>query len=286
MRRAEAFVVLAADREVEGFELRLAARTLAAGWGGDLAGLLEATAAVMALRARADGTDPARLAGRYPQLGYLVAVERALAGRGVGVLCREVGTGALDLHGRLVLDLARAVGAHPATHGVAVAWDTARGWSTVIEPPGGVLPSGGQRVWHWFDGLLPEPDAVAARVVRHLDGDLDLPARRAWRCDGPRLLAALERHPLPADAPRVPTVCRPDPDWRPVAFRRRLLRYDPPPVPAVGAEVHLPGSPGDRRRVAAVLPVRAGEPDLFRVRLAGHDFEVSWDELWPYLSAG
>ncbi|MEV0128683.1 hypothetical protein AB0H83_09465 [Dactylosporangium sp. NPDC050688] len=284
VRRAEAFIVLAAGRAVEGFELRLAARTLVAGWGGDLARLLEATAGVMALRAEADGTGPAT--GRYPQLGYLLAVERALAARGVGVLCREVGAAALDLHGRLVLDLARAVGAHPATHGVAVEWGTARGWSTVIEPPGGVLPPGGQRVWHWFDGLLPDPDAVAARVVRHLDGDLALPARRSWRCDGARLLAELGEHRVPADVPTVPTVCRSDPDWRPAAFRRRLLCYEPPPVPTVGAEVHLPGSPGDRRQVVAVLPVRPGEVDLFRVRLAGHDFEVGWDGLWPYLSTG
>lgn len=120
--------------------------------------------------------------------------------------------------------------------------------------------------------------------MRHLDGDLALPARRSWRCDGGWLLAALGGHRMPPEVPDVPTVCRADPDRRPAAFRRRPLSYEPPPVPTVGAEVHLPGSPGDRRRVAAVLPVRPGEVDLFRVRLAGHDFEVGWDGPWPYLT--
>ncbi|MEV4513259.1 hypothetical protein AB0K00_30320 [Dactylosporangium sp. NPDC049525] len=286
VRRAEAFIVLAAVRDVEGFELDLAARTLAAGWGGDVPQLLEATAGIMALRAAADGTDPALLAGRYPQLGYLLAVERALAGHGVAVLCRELDRPELDLRGRLVLDLPRAVGAHPATWCFAIEWGSDRGWSTVIEPAGNALPPGGQRSWHWFDGLLPAPDAVADRVVRHLDGDLTLPGRRPWRCHGTQLLAALGEYPAPAAVPDVPTVCRSDPGWRPEAFRRRLLCYEPPPVPSVGAEVHLPGLPGDRRRVVAVVPGRPGDVDLFLVRLAGQDFLVSWDDVWPHLSTG
>lgn len=278
--------MLAAVRDVEGFELDLAARTLAAGWGGDVRQLLEATAGLMALRAAADGTGPALPDGRYPQLGYLLAVERALAGRGVGVLCRELERPSLDLRGRLVLDLARAVGAHPVTPCFAVEWGTGRGWATVIEPPGGVLPPGGQRIWHWFDGLLPEPAAVADRIVAHLDGDLTLPRRQPWRYHGPQLLAALEAYPVPATVPDVPTVCRADAEWRPAAFRRRLLSYELPPVPSVGDEVHLPARPGDRRRVVAVLPGRPGDVDLYRVRLAGHDFTLSWDEVWPHLSTG
>jgi hypothetical protein len=286
VRRAEAFIVLAAVRDVEGYELDLAARTLAAGWSGGVPALLEATAAIVALRATADGTEPALLARRYPHLGYLLAVERALADRGAGVLCRELDLRPLDLRGRLVVDLPRAVGAHPETPRFAVEWGSDRGWSTVIEPPGGVLPPGGQRTWHWFDGLLPEPAAVADRTVRHLDGDLALPDRRSWRCHGPQLLAGLAAYPVPDVVPDVPTVCRRDPGWRPEAFRRRLLCYEPPPVPAVGDEVHLPGRPDDRRRIVAVLPGRPGDVDLFRVRLAGHDFLVAWDEVWPHLTTG
>ncbi|GAB3830034.1 DUF6292 family protein [Dactylosporangium cerinum] len=278
VRRAEAFIVLAAVRDVEGFELDLAARTLVAGWGDGVPRLLEVTAGIMALRAAAGEPDP----DRYPQFGYLLAVERALADRGVAVLCRELDRPGLDLRGRLVIDLARAVGAHPATPCFAVEWGSDRGWSTVIEPPG----TGGQRTWHWFDGLLPEPAVVADRAVRHLDGDLTLPGRRPWRYHGPQLLEALAAHPVPGTVPDVPTVCRSDPEWRTAAFRRRLLCYEMPPVPAVGDEVHLPGRPGDRRRVAAVLPARPGDVELFRVQLAGHDFQVSWDEVWPFLATG
>jgi Family of unknown function (DUF6292) len=280
VRRAAVFIALAAVRDVEGFELDLAARILAAGWGDGIPQLLEATAGIMALRAAAGEPDP----DGYPQLGYLLAVERALGDRGVGVLCRELDRRALDLRCGLVIDLARAVGAHPVTPCFAVEWGSDRGWSTVIEPPG--TGAGAQRVWHWFDGLLPEPAVVADRAVRHLDGDLTLPERRPWRYDGPQLLEALAAHPVPGSVPDVPTMSRSDPDWRPAAFRRRLLCYEVPPVPAIGDEVHLPGRPGDRRRVVAVLPARPGEVDLFRVQLAGHDFQVSWDEIWPFLATG
>ncbi|MEV0569810.1 hypothetical protein [Dactylosporangium sp. NPDC050588] len=293
VRRAEVLIVLSGVRDVEGFELELAARTLAAGWGGDVRQLLEATAAIMALRESADGTDPGLLAGRFPQLGYLLAVERALGERGVGVLCREVGRPALDLCGRLVIDLARVVGAHPMARGFAVEWSSGRGWSTVIESlpqedrvhqedeagPGAV-----QRCWRWFDGVLPEPEGVAGRIVRHLDGDLAVPGREAWRCSGRQLLDGLGAYPVPAETDRVPTVCRSDAEWRLEHFGRRLLWYEPPPLPRVGDELQLPGVPGERRTVVAVLPQRAGDEDLYWVRLAGHDFPISWDAVWRHLT--
>ncbi|MET7419014.1 hypothetical protein [Dactylosporangium sp. NPDC005555] len=268
VRRAAALIVLAGVRDVEGFELDLAARTLAAGWSGDIRQLLDATGAVMALRAAA-GTGQG---DRYPQLGYLTAVERELAGRGVAVLCREVDRPSLGLHGRLTVDLARVVGAHPETRMFAAEWSTERGWTTVTE-------AAGRRSRHWFDGLLPEPGAVADRIVRHLDGDMAVPRRRAWRHTGGQLLEALGRH----QADDVPVVCRTDPDWRQELFQRRLLTYDPPPVPLVGAEVHLPDLPTDRRRVVAVLPQPPGDEDLYWVRLEGCDFPISWDAAWRHL---
>jgi hypothetical protein len=302
VRRAQALIVLAGVREVEGFELELAARTLAAGWGGDIEQLLEATAGVMALRHAADKTSPAApdgaanrgaategaanrgaAEGWYPQLEYLLAVERALAGREVAVLCREVDRVPLELRGRLTLDLARAVGARPLTCRFAVEWSSARGWSTVVDQVPGTTPE--ERLSRrWFDGLLTGPAAVADRIVRQLDGDLSMPPRRGWRCDGARLLADLEAHRA-AEAPAdVPTLYRTDPEWRREHFQRLLLRYEPPPTPTVGAEVHLPGLPGDRRRVVEVLPRPPGAEDLFWVRLAGHDFPISWDAVWQHLA--
>ncbi|MFF5228154.1 DUF6292 family protein [Dactylosporangium sp. NPDC000521] len=287
VRRAEVLIVLSGVREVAGFELELAARTLAAGWGGDVRQLLEATAGIMALREGADGTDPVLLAGRYPQLGYLLAVERALAERGVGVLCRELDRPPLDLCGRLVIDLARAVGAHPAARGFAVEWSSGRGWSTVIDRLSEETPEGrqaAQRCWHWYDGVLPEPDGVADRIVRHLDGDLAVPGRKAWRYHGWQLLEGLGAYPVSADADGAPTVCRTDPGWRQEHFGRRLLWYEPPPLPHVGDEIHLPDLPGERRTVVAVLPQRAGDEDLYWVRLAGYDYPISWDAVWRHVA--
>ncbi|GAA1555701.1 hypothetical protein GCM10009827_090620 [Dactylosporangium maewongense] len=284
VRRAEVLIVLSAVRDVEGFELELAARTLAAGWGGDVRQLLEATAGIVALREGADGVDPVTLAGRFPQLGYLLAVERALAERGVGVLCREVEQPPLDLRGQLVIDLARAVGAHPMARGFVVEWSSGRGWSTVIDTLPQEDRGTAQRCWHWFDGVLPEPEEVAERIVRHLDGDLAVPGREAWRYSGRQLLDGLGAYPVTAGVDGVPTVCRSDAEWRLEHFGRRLLWYEPPPLPRVGDELQVPGVPGERRTVVAVLPQRAGDEDLYWVRLAGHDFPISWDAVWQYVT--
>ncbi|MDG6106295.1 hypothetical protein Daura_19780 [Dactylosporangium aurantiacum] len=291
-RRTRALLLLA-DPDLGAHPLRLGAaqRALDAGWAGTVPELL-------AMLRNIDGpgpgrgavvTDHAEALREQPHYGYLLAVDRALAGRGVRVIARAVQT-AHALRGQLTVDLAASVPAFPDSRRFDVVWDSAGGWSYALDRRGGARSRG--RAVYWQQGLVPEPAAVAGWIARSLAGDLSLPARQGWRLDGGELMTALGAYTSPTTGdPAVPTrtaAVRPGDLDR--ILRRGFDRTLPPP-PRVGDDVYVPSrcwrdlAPGAELRggLTRIVKVRErpGELDWYEVTITVGEWEeqFGWDLL-------
>ncbi|GAA2622985.1 hypothetical protein GCM10010399_62740 [Dactylosporangium fulvum] len=296
-QRTQAMLLLAEPRLAGSpFRLALAQRAYDAGWTGTLSELASAAAGIEHVRDHGDAVkDHADALRRHPHYGYVLAVERALAGRGLPVVARRVETSGVML-GQLTLDLAAAVRAFPRARSFGIGWNCSNGWWYTADVPDRSPPE----VWrsghvYWLQDLVPEPAAVAGWVARTLDGDRSPPPRRAWHLDGEALMAALGVHSsLELADPSVPTRAGQVREGSLEQILKRSFRSEPPPPPPrVGEDIYVPsrlfiGHPeddfhGGLARVTAVHEIPPGGLDTCCVTIA-EDADgggYSWDRLAP-----
>ncbi|MEV4137185.1 DUF6292 family protein [Dactylosporangium sp. NPDC049742] len=293
-QRTRAMLVLAEpDLGASAFRLDAAQRALDAGWAGTITELLTVLRGIDEPGRGEVVTDHAEALRDQPHYGYLLAVERALAERGVRVIARTVET-AHSLQGQLTVDLAASVPAFPDSRRFDVVWDSTGGWSYRLDRRTVSYSDRRHgRSVYWQQGLLPEPAPVAGWIARSLAGDLSLPARQGWHLDADDLMTALRAHDSPTLADSaVPTRTSP---VRPGSLDRILQRgFDRtlPPPPRAGDDVYVPSrfwrdlAPGAELHggLTQIVEVRErpGELDWYEVAITVGEWEESFD--WDWLS--